>query len=848
VELGEKMNLQTIQEKLNIEFKSSERRLVFWYDDHGEFSEEVDLLELINAKIHKLTGDNIIYTKYLLECEDIRSSYLVYAPFPKPMDRENHLADIICYSKQFFADRVSLLCADLNIPEKHKEQLSLYPKFWRANERVDKFASLGIENYNPESIEIGLLAVVSGVRTPSFEEVLKTVIILGDFKDNKHLASFEKMGLMGCFWRLCEKYFGFNDENPSLEKLVAALLITYTAHHYMGELPKAWQPYELYKKNDVAVFVSNLMNNMMYKESYDRFANYMSQKIKANEFFKNVSIEKYFECDTFEVFDIQLIAHFASVLESTAEPLLETYREVIKKRSNKKHFAEKYKNHYKAIDRADQLVGAILQFSKDVVKDAEDVILLYTTKWVKIDRYYRGFYTAYDLIEENEHLFPLRDLVENIYTNSYLMKLSILWADKLELMASLDQLKGLKQYEFYNRRVSSEVKRECTVVIISDAFRYDCGLELHDRFKEKAGTKSELQYMISTIPSYTKLGMASLLPHKSISFSDGFDVLIDGETCSSSAQREKIIKRYNSNAVVATYTEIMGMNREAVRNLMTGQELAYVYHNQIDARGDHAPTENEVFLAARESIHEIMNLVQKLTVDKSITNYIITADHGFIYKRDKLDESDKVNLPKQANAVINKRYLLTKESTDIEGSLNYSLEYLGRENKDLYVTVPRGVDIFKAAGGGQNFVHGGASLQEIIVPLLKVKTERSKKEVGTVEIVLTSISRKITNLITYLDFIQTENVSDILKPMRIKVYFETESGEKISDEELIVADRKNATPDKRQFHEKFTFRNRKYSKNEKYYLVMKDAVSEMEIMRHEFIIDIAFSDDFGFSL
>ena len=143
------MNLQTIQEKLNEEFRSSDRKLVFWYDDNAEFAEEVDSLQLNNSKLYKLTGDNALYTKYFLECEDQENSYLIYAPFPKPADKENHLADMIYYSKQFYADRVSLLCADLHIPEKYKEQLSLYTKFWRSNDRIEKFAALGIENYNP---------------------------------------------------------------------------------------------------------------------------------------------------------------------------------------------------------------------------------------------------------------------------------------------------------------------------------------------------------------------------------------------------------------------------------------------------------------------------------------------------------------------------------------------------------------------------------------------------------------------------------------------------------------------------------------------------------------------------
>lgn len=842
------MNLQRIQEKLNEEFSSSERRLVFWYDDNAEFEEDIDSLQLGNAWLHKLTGDNILYTKYLLECEDQENHYLIYAPFPRPVDKENHLADMLYYSKQFYADRVSLLCADLNIPAKYKDQLGRFPKFWRSKERINKFAALGIERYNPEAIEIGLLAVLAGVKTPSFEEVLKTVIISGEYAKNDYITTFEKMGLLKSFWQLCEKYFGYNDENPTLEKLVVTMLLTYTAHSYKGDLPRAWQPFISHRKNDIAVFMSNLMNNMLYKDQYDLIAKQMAVKIKIADHLKEVLVESYFECDTFEEFDFNIVKHFASVLVSNTAPLSEEYQEVMNKRKTKKHFSSKFAHHYQAIIKADKLITKIKEFSLDSARDADEIITLYTTKWAKIDKHYRDFYTAFDLIALKEGLYELRDLVENIYTNGYLMKLAILWADKLEMISSLDQLPGQKQCQFYKDIVTPAVKKEFTAVIISDGFRYECGIELHNRFEERANTRSELQHMISVLPSYTRLGMAALLPHKSITVTDEGDVRVDGEPCASSSQRGNIVKSRHPQSVVTTYAEVMAMNREAVRELLTGQELIYIYHNQVDARGDHAATEHEVFLAAQESIDEILNLIQKLTVDKSITNYIITADHGFIYKRDKLVESDKVDLPKHPGVYLTKRFALSKEPLSYEGTLKFSLDYLGVENKDLYVTIPRGVDIFKAPGGGQNYVHGGASLQEIIVPLIRVKTERYKKEVAYVEVALTSLSRKITNLITYLDFMQTKNVSDILKPIKLKVSFETESGEKISNEEIIVADKKNATPENRQFRAKFTFRNRKYSREEKYYLIMKDATSDLEIYRHEFIIDIAFADDFGFTL
>ena len=76
------------------------------------------------------------------------------------------------------------------------------------------------------------------------------------------------------------------------------------------------------------------------------------------------------------------------------------------------------------------------------------------------------------------------------------------------------------------------------------------------------------------------------------------------------------------------------MKRDAIRQLFVGMDVIYIYHNQIDARGDKANTENEVLLL-EEAINEIHDLIRQLTDHVSATHYIVTADHGFIYKRDK---------------------------------------------------------------------------------------------------------------------------------------------------------------------------------------------------------------------
>jgi len=61
------LNLKQITDKLNEEFTTEERRLVFWYDDNAEFAAEINSLELNNAKILKLEKDNQLYERELKE-------------------------------------------------------------------------------------------------------------------------------------------------------------------------------------------------------------------------------------------------------------------------------------------------------------------------------------------------------------------------------------------------------------------------------------------------------------------------------------------------------------------------------------------------------------------------------------------------------------------------------------------------------------------------------------------------------------------------------------------------------------------------------------------------------------
>lgn len=151
----------------------------------------METVELQNAKIYHLQPDNQFYTKYFLERVDKTTNYLIYAPFPKPDVRDNHLEDTMLYSRRFFADRASLLSVDLGIEEKYKPVIEKHIKFFANKERTQRFYDLEIENFNEENILVGLLSAVCKARTCSFEEVVRIVLTDGELVDNASCRSLK---------------------------------------------------------------------------------------------------------------------------------------------------------------------------------------------------------------------------------------------------------------------------------------------------------------------------------------------------------------------------------------------------------------------------------------------------------------------------------------------------------------------------------------------------------------------------------------------------------------------------------------------------------------------------------
>lgn len=835
------LNFKQIIDTLNQEFTGETRKLVFWYDDRAEFAEDMESVELTNAKVYRLEPDNQFYTKYFLERVDKETNYLIYAPFPKPDIADNHLEDTLLYSKRFYADRAALLSVDLGIEEKYKPILEKHIVFFKNKERTRRFYDLEIENFNEENILIGLLSATCRTKTCSFEEVLRIVLTEDGLTDNKYLAEMEKYELLDAFWQLCEQQFGYVDAEPTLERLIVTMFVTYTQRYLQGEVPVSWRSFVSMKQGNIIVFLDSLMNSVLYRKEYDRLSAYVAKGLKVEDILSKYDPDDIAYLDTFAYCDEVILRWMTERLtnEDLGAKLGEMDILKLAALRSKMHFGEQFADAYHMLENAYVIVNAANYGFSD---DMKTIVNAYLEKDCLIDTAYRKFYFFYDRIEDTMVYEQLQTLVENIYTNEYLSHLIPRWNQAL---IGEDGFSVLPlQRNFYNGNVNQTKER--TVVILSDAMRYEVGRELYERISDDPRCSAMLSAMMSVLPSYTRLGMAALLPHKMLVMKDDYEVYVDDVLCNDLAGRQMVLQAYCRDSLCVQFDDIKNLRIPQLREVFTGKQIVYIYHNQIDARGDKANTEDEVFVACEEAVKEVMELIHRISTNANTYRFIVTSDHGFLYKREKLSESDKIGTVSVKEAWVNHRYIVAKEAVKGDGVASLGLGYILGSEDDKVVSFPMSSNLFKAPGGGQNFVHGGSSPQEMIVPVLDIKMDRYHNETRYAQIALVSIVSKITNLITGMDFIQSEPVSDTVKGTTYRLVFLSEEGERISNENTYVADSRELDSLKRIFRMRFHFRNQKYDKGKQYYLVVTDENTGAELFRHPVMVDITFADDFGF--
>lgn len=844
----------TLSEIFNEPLKDGEqRKIVFWVDKDQEFVEDIEQLALEGVKVHSLTDRNQFYTKYLLEEKDPTSSYLIYTNMELGLE-DNWLADTVFYSRKFYADRISLILSDLHIDPSLRSVIKKYEKFFNNKERFRKFSALNIESYTEEMIELAIMSVLCNVKTPDFEAVLKAVLMETlDDAENKYLSLFEKFFDVKVFWEYVENYYGYEREEKSLKTLFIHLSVTTFSQSVDEEQLKDLKDFiSKRNKTNSAVFIDRWMHHKTDYVVFDEYAEMVEQEIQLSNIIKTLPVETFKLADTFPYIDKAIIIYIANGLMTQLEDY-EEYTKLIKLR-RAKHYYENFASIYEALYYTVKMYEFYKEHRQGIPQGrAFDLYQSYVKEYHLMDTYYRKFYVAFDEESNHDLLKKLKTLVENLYTNWYMGELSAHWSEAVENEMTEDwSLPGVKnQQSFYSSIIGPKIRNGDRVfVIVSDAMRYEIGVELAERLNTETMGVCDVETLLGVVPSITKLGMPSLLPHKELDIDATGRVLVDGNNAAGLENRKKIIESKVPDSFAVHFQDIRAMNKVGRREAFKGKKLIYIYHDTIDAMGDKASTEVYTFNAVETALNQLYDLVKIIRDDLSGTNVYITADHGFLYQRDALEESDKIGLGSMEAIEVNRRYILSKEKREVSGQLAINLSSVIKNDEQLTAYVPKATFRYKMQGSGVNFVHGGASLQEIVVPLLSFRNKRSgqkgAKAIKKVDIKLTNTTRKITNSIFNLEFFQTEKIQDKVIPRTVVIYMSDDEGNILSNEETIIGDRSFDNPADRTFKLRFILKSIAYDRNKTYYLNIKDTETGVAVERIPFTINLGIVSDFDF--
>lgn len=88
--------------------------------------------------------------------------------------------------------------------------------------------------------------------------------------------------------------------------------------------------------------------------------------------------------------------------------------------------------------------------------------------------------------------------------------------------------------------------------------------------------------------------------------------------------------------------DLQAMKRDQGREFVKDARVVYVYHNEIDATGDSASSEEKAFQAVRTTIEELDALISHVLNNLNGRRVIVTADHGFLYQETRPGVAEKV--------------------------------------------------------------------------------------------------------------------------------------------------------------------------------------------------------------
>ncbi len=868
------MNIAQVTDALTKIFASE--RIVFWNDPAKDFLSLFDdelAAPVEGVSVIRLDQIPALQVKLQVERDEPTTKFLLYSPTPEPEDPlSDWLFDIRLYARSFHADRGALDVDALGLTTASlREHLNLRRKFLDSKDRFGRLKNLVQPDDTSDDLDRKMVSVVTKSDQAEDDTILRT--LLHAFAKTEEAIDLsespaiwdqvEKYDLDAWFWKTIKKRFGYSEESPRLGNLVMRLFVTDFAQSLAGPVPQRLENLLLPAagRNNAVVFMGRWRDSASRGSSFDALSEHVAEKLNIGECVGSLDLDALLAVQTFLAVE-KTIARLLRdrVLETRDQIDAEAIVDVSRKRqaghwanasipgtAPRKPLASVYEALGYAADFFELVNRHRLGFEGG---DARQLYGSYTKTLFRFDQLYRLFNEEADQTLSWDVLKELRDEVERAYANWFVPTLALAWDQHLPALLEKWHLEEVpNEYSFFAKHVQprlAEGDNRKVFVVISDAFRYEAAEELTSELNGKYRFTARLSSQLAVLPSYTALGMASLLPHQRLSYNEAGKVLADGQSTAGTAARNDILAQVGGMAV--TPDELLGMRKEEARELTSGKRVVYVYHNVVDSVGDSASTEGETLAAVRRAINELSELVSYIVNTLNGGYVVVTADHGFLFTNTSPSETDRsvVDEKPTGTVVAKKRYLLGRNLPDPREAFHGRTEATAKADGGMEFYVPKGANRFHFTGGAR-FIHGGASLQEIAVPVITVKHVKTKAKAETstktVGIQVLGTNHKITTPRYRFRLLQTEAVTDRVKPVTVKlaVY---DGQTVVTNIASLTFDSSSSSIDERTQEVTLTLANATFDRKTDYRLILRDSDTDIELTSTPVTIDRAFTDDF----
>ena len=768
-------------------------RIVFWYDAKQELRDDFEALQL--PGVEKLELINNEYgIKYRLLREQPEQKFLLYREGPQPADLDNWLLDVQLAHGEFRTDQVAIWLSELELGLEFTDVVQAHAEFFQAIKRKDALKKLLKADDTAGQIRLKMLAVCTGSE-PRMDAVVENLLQeLADGRDEK-IKLVGRCSLDGFLWEQMTRYYGYKSDESSIRDFAIELFKSCYAMGTDGQVKLT---------GDALVFLKRWKDSRQFEDGFETLSGECAEVLGIEQNLAKRDFRELIELDYFRLIDQKIISDLVRVVATRTASSGDVAIWVRQRRQS--HWYREYRHLYEAVDYAARFTHALSE-AKLVMDSLAEGVQRYSRFWYQLDQFYRKFTYHVRMSGQASLMGSLTEQIENLYSNNYLLKLGDRFQTFVDAASKWEAFPVRKQKECFEYWVRPFLRKDNKVcVIISDAMRYEIGDELLSLIRQEDRYSAELEPALSMLPSYTQLGMAALLPSKELAIADNETgtVLVDGQSSQGTANRIKILgQAISQRATACKADELMAMKGDDCRALVRDHDVIYVYHNRIDATGDKRESEERVFEAVEETLQELIRLIKKLT-GANANNLLVTADHGFIYQNRAIDESDFSGVDAEGDQILfrDRRFVLGKGLADASSLHKFTPEQLGLAG-EVEVQIPKSINRLRLKGSGSRFVHGGASLQEVVIPVLKINKKR-QSDVTAVEVdILRGASSVITSGQLAVTIYQTEPVTDKIQPRVLRAGIYTEAGDLISDSHALTFDLSSDNPRERELQVRF---------------------------------------------